>query len=429
MAFVDQLSPVSLLLLTFLVGSGAALHIPAYQASVADLVPRSQVPQAILLNGVSYNLTRSAGPALGGALVATVGAAVAFAVNAVSHIALIVVLLRETSFSTLDTLPREPIGGAIRAGLRYVMKAPTIRTVLIRGMVFGIGSAALQALLPLVAKTMLGGGPKLYGVLFGFFGLGGVFGAFGSVRLRKRVGHEWTVRRGFLGQAVASAIVAAGSPLWLVAIAMFVSGTTWVMALSLFNATIQLAMPRWVAARTLALYQTLTFGGMALGSWIRGTLAEIDGLQLAFAGSSAMRLAGMVVGFLRPMPESTPDNLAPVERWTEPETAVELGKDSGPIMVAIDYAIAEEDLADFLALMRERSLIRQRNGASGWTLSRDTQRAEQWTEMYYLPTWLGYIRHNKRTTQADAENTDKIRALHRGSQAPVVTRRLVRSRL
>jgi predicted MFS family arabinose efflux permease len=267
-AWLELLNPWLLLGFTFLIGCGTALNNPAWQASVGDLVPRHDLPAAVALNSVGFNLTRSVGPAIGGAIVAAAGAAAAFAVNAVSYFALIFVLSRWRPELPVNPLPRERLGAAMGAGVRYVAMSPNILKVLVRAFLFGLTSVAVLALLPLVARHLVQGGPLVYGSLLGAFGVGAIGGAVLQGRLRERLSSEWIVRLAFAGFAACAALLAVAGRVEIAAAGMLIGGACWVLALALFNTTVQLSAPRWVLGRALALYQTAAFGGMAVGSWV-----------------------------------------------------------------------------------------------------------------------------------------------------------------
>ena len=425
-AYADIMTPWLLLCFTFLIGCGTALHNPSWQAAVGDMVPRSQVPAAVALNSMSFNLTRSVGPAIGGAIVAAAGAAAAFAANAFSYIALIIVLFRWKLETPASNLPRESMGLAISAGLRYVAMSPNIEKVLLRGFVFGLAAISTLALLPLVARDIIQGGPLLYGVLLGAYGVGAIGGAFLGGRLRGVISNEWIARIGFVAFAVSATIQALSTTAWLSCIGLLIGGASWVLTLAMFNVTVQLSTPRWVVGRAMSLYQMATFGGMALGSWVWGLVAESYGPAEALLASAALMLVGAALGLFIKLPEHAALNLDPLNRWREPSLALDLKPRSGPIVISIEYVIREENLHDFLDVMAERRRIRRRDGARHWTLKRDLENPEIWVESYHTPTWHEYIRHNLRMTHADAVVRDKLMALHNGTEPPKVRRMIER---
>jgi len=425
-AWADVLTPWMLLGFTFAIGCGVALNNPSWQASLGDIVPRADLPAAVALNSVGFNLTRSVGPAIGGAIVATAGAAGAFAVNAASYLAIIGALLVWKPKFPPRNLPPESLGQAMGAGLRYVAMSPHIGVVLLRSFLFGLTSVAVLALLPIVARHIVGGGALTYGLLLGAFGVGAIGGAFLGARLRATVSSEWIVRLAFLGFAICAAATALSPTAWGTGLGLMIGGASWVLALSLFNVTIQLSTPRWVVGRGLALYQTAAFGGMALGAWLWGLLAEARGVEPALLVAAAAMLAGGLVGLAAPLPDRADLDLAPLDRFRTPSLALDLQPRSGPVAVSIEFRIPEKDVPDFLVAMLERQRIRRRDGARHWTLLRDLEDPELWTEFYQTATWIDYLRHNQRATKADAEVGDRLRALHSGSDGPRVRRRLVR---
>jgi MFS family permease len=426
LAFLGLLNPWLLLAFTFLLGCGTALFNPSWQASMGDIVPRSELPGAVTLNAMGFNMMRSVGPAVGGLIVALAGAGAAFAVNAISYVPLIAALWRWRPERAPDRLPRESFGSAMWAGIRYVSLSPNLTTVLLRGFLFGFSATAILALLPSVAAEYVGGGALIYGTLLGCFGLGAIGGAFLNGRIRERYSNEVIVRLACIGFAVSSVVLGYSRDPLLSHVALLPAGACWVLALSLFNVSIQLSSPRWVVGRALSLYQTATFGGMAGGAWVWGVSADAFGPDSALGLAGSTLLLCALVGFRLPLPQFNARDLNPLNTFNEPILGLDLRPRSGPIMVMIDYIIAQDDIPRFLALMADRRHIRIRDGARQWALLRDLEHPETWTESYHVPTWIEYLRHNMRRTKADSENVELIRALHRGANPPVVRRMIER---
>lgn len=426
MTWMGWITPWVLLTFTFLIGCGTAFNGPAWQASVGDMVPREDLAGAVTLNSMGFNMARSVGPAIGGLIVAAAGAAAAFAVNAFSYVGLLVVLFRWKPERPKQTLPREGLLAAMAGGVRYAFLSPRVTAVLLRALVFGIGASAVQALMPVVAREG-GGGPLIFGLLLGAFGVGAVGGALFVGRLRARYETETIVRVAALVFA-AAALGLAYIP-WLVVTlpALMLAGAGWVLVLSSFNVTVQMSVPRWVVARALALYQMAAFGGMAGGSWLWGSLAQTYGVDVALGVSAGVLVLCVLIGLKVPLPSTANLNMDLLRRWTEPQTALAIEPRSGPVVVTIAYRIREEDIDAFLALMDERRRIRRRDGARQWHLMRDLAEPQVWVEKYQTPTWLDYIRHNQRITHADASINEGIRALHQGPDKPVVHRMIERT--
>ena len=425
-AWMGQLNPWLLLSFTFLIGAGTALFNPSWQASMGDVVPRDDLPGAVTLNAMGFNMMRSVGPAVGGLIVALAGASAAFAVNAVSYLPLIGALYRWKPQRVQARLPRERLGSAMWAGIRYVSMSPNLLTVLFRGFLFGGSAIVVLALLPSLAEEYLGGGALIYGTLLGSFGLGAIIGAFLNGRVRQRFSNEVIVRAACLGFAIGCAGLAFSRDPVVSHILLLPAGASWVLALSLFNVSIQLASPRWVVGRALSLYQTATFGGMAGGSWIWGMTADGLGPDWALLLAAGVLLICGLVGLRLALPQFDQRDLNPLDTFNEPMLRLDLRPHSGPIMVMVDYQIAQEDIPAFLRLMSERRRIRIRDGARQWTLLRDLERPSLWVESYHVPTWVDYVRHNMRRTKADAENIEHLRALHQGPDRPQVHRMIER---
>lgn len=425
-AWREMLTPLSLLLFTFLIGCGTAMNGPAWQALVGDMVPRGTLPAAVAMNSMGFNIARSAGPAAGGVIVAAAGAFAAFAINALSYIPLIIVLALWRSPASQSNLPRENIGSAMLAGLRYVSASPAIIRVILRAALFGLGAAAVPALMPLVARHLVAGDATVFGILSGVFGVGAVAGALGTARLRRTQPAERLIRGAMLLVGAGTLIVALSRSMPPVMAGLFLAGMGWVAALSSFNVSVQMNAPRWVVGRALSLYQMGTFGAMAAGSWLAGSIAQHGSIAQSLFISAGIMAAGILLGFLYPIARDDALNLDPANRWHEPDLALAIEPRSGPVVVTVEYRIAEADQLAFLGIMAERRRIRRRDGALHWRLLRDLGDPEIWVEHYDVPSWTDYVRHNLRRTVADTDNFAAIRALHRGSWPPPIRRMLGR---
>lgn len=418
------ITPPILLGFTFLLSVGTAFNAPAWQASVGDMVPRRDIASAVALNAVAFNIARSTGPAVGGAIVAFGGVAIAFMLNAASNLGLIYVLARWRTTRNPRHLPREPLFSAIGVGLRYGTMSPDVRSVLLRGFAFGAAAMAIPALMPVVARDLLGGDAVVYGSLLGSFGVGAVIAALLSARLRRTLSSESLVR----WSACAVAITAAGTglsgslPLTMAVLAL--GGGGWLIAFATLNVTIQMLTARWVVARVLALHQMTTFAGMSLGSLFWGHVAATNGLAAAYLGSAAAMVAVSLLGVRYALAPASDTDLGPLRSFSEPVTVVPVDISSGPIAITIEYVISETAQPEFLAAMTEWSRVRRRDGAKQWSLLRDLHDQEIWFERYEVATWLDYLRHTHRFTMADSAALERVRALHRGTEPPRMSRAL-----
>jgi len=424
LAWFNLVTPNILLALCFVVGSGMALFGPAWQASVSEQVPAETLPSAVALNGISYNIARSFGPAIGGIVVATAGAVAAFAVNALLYLPLMVVLFLWNRAHEPSRLPRERLNRAIVSGVRYIANSPSIRIVLIRTLVTGLIGGSVSALMPLVARDLLHGGAQTYGVMLGAFGMGAVFGALNIAEVRRRLSGEAAVRACAISMAGAIAAVALSTSAILTAIALVLAGAVWMLAVALFNIGVQLSAPRWVAGRSLAAFQASIAGGIAIGSWGWGHLTDAAGVEIALLVSAGLMLLSPLLGIWLRMPPVGARNEAASEVLADPEVRLSLTGRSGPLVVEIEYRVAQDNARAFHNVMQEVQLSRQRNGAYGWSIARDIGDPELWTERYHCPTWLDYLRQRNRATQSERALHQSAIDFHLGPE-PIRVRRML----
>jgi predicted MFS family arabinose efflux permease len=402
-----------------------ALFGPAWQASVTEQVPAETLPSAVALNGISYNIARSFGPAIGGIVVATAGAVAAFAANAILYIPLLVVLFLWRRTSEPSRLPRERLNRAIVSGVRYIANSPSIKIVLARTLVTGIIGGSVSALMPLVARDLLHGGAQTYGIMLGAFGMGAVVGALNIGEVRKRLSGEAAIRACAIAMGGAIAAVGLSHEPVLTAAALVIAGAVWMLAVALFNIGVQLSAPRWVAGRSLAAFQASIAGGIAIGSWGWGRLTDAVGVEIALLVSGALMLASPLLGLWLHMPRVGARN-EDAAVLADPEVQLSLTARSGPLVVEIEYRVAQENARVFHNVMQEVQLSRQRNGAYGWSIARDIADPELWTERYHCPTWLDYLRQRNRSTQSERALHQRAMDFHLGPDQVRIRRMLER---
>jgi hypothetical protein len=386
-------------------------------------VPPETLPSAVALNGISYNIARSFGPAIGGIVVATAGAVAAFAANALLYIPLLIVLFLWRRATEPSRLPREQLSRAIVSGVRYIANSPSIRIVLTRTLVTGLLGGSVSALMPLVARDLLHGGAQTYGIMLGAFGMGAVIGALNIAEVRKRLSGEASVRICAITMGLAIAVIAISTEPVITAAALVLAGSVWMLAVALFNIGIQLSAPRWVAGRSLAAFQAAIAGGIAIGSWGWGHLTDLVGVEMALLVSAAAMFVSPLLGLWLTMPPIGGRNEA-ADLLADPEVRLPLTGRSGPLVVEIEYRVHADSARVFHGLMQEVQLSRQRNGAYGWSIARDIADPELWTERYHCPTWLDYLRQRNRSTQSERDLHLRAIAFHIGIE-PIRVRRML----
>ena len=287
--------PWTLLGLTFALGLGGTVNAPAWQAIMSELVPKKDLPGAIALNSVGFNLARSIGPALGGLVVAAVGGGWAFMLNAISFVGVVIVLYLWKREPEHIPETQETIGAAIMAGIRYIRVAPRMHAVLARSATFIISASALWSLLPLVAKIELHSGSGGFGLLLGCLGVGSILGALMIARLRFRFSFDLIATAAVVLFGLVNIGLSYMANFSAVAIALLAGGVAWMSANSTLNTAAQLSLPPWVRARGLAVYLLGFQGAMALGSVIWGEIATRFGLRATLLIAGIALLAAAVV--------------------------------------------------------------------------------------------------------------------------------------
>jgi MFS family permease len=426
LAMMGLTTPWVLLAFCVLIGGGVTLYSPAWGASISEQVEPEQLPAAVALGSISYNVARSFGPAVGGAIVAAAGAFAAFATNALAYLPLLVAFFLWRRAQAVPRLPPERIDRAIISGTRYALHSSPVRTVMVRACAFGLASAAAAALAPLVARDLLHGDASVYGLLLGCSGVGAVVGALlvGKARVLLQAEHAFALCA--ITGGLMTLLVGVSHNLVLTGAALIVVGIASMLAISLLNVNVQMSVPRWVAARALAWYQAALTGGIALGAWISGRLALDWGVDGAFFVSGAVLMLTPLIGLVTPMRRESVRDIETVELEFEPEVALAITARSGPIVIELDYHVDPDEARQFYAVMLKLQRPRLRNGAFNWSLSRDIADPSLWTERFHFPTWEDYLRHRSRFTHADQELQAAANAFSAKSGNARIRRRLER---
>lgn len=397
------LSPGWLLTLGILVGIGVAFYVPAWQASIPNLVPRHLVPQAVSLNSASGAVAMAVGPALGGSLIAAYGFAVPAIVAALGYGVLLLGVLsvrrvrwRDDAGTALST--------AMATGLRYMRFSAGYRWLLLVAAGFGASSAALRAMLPSITADRLTAGATTYGTLLGAMGLGALVGALSREQAQRRLPGR------LLPLAIASyglvgVVVGWSRSLMATLIALAIAGVAWTWTLTTLNSTFQLLAPPWVRARAMSIYLLALFGGVPLGTIAAGLLGDRvgGGPALVVSSLAVVLLAAAIVR--RPVVEvedrPPPDPIG--VRPTEGHPEVRSGQ---RVMVSTVWTVDEHRLAEFVEAMEGMRRIRMRTGAFRWSLYRDVVQPLQFTEVFEIHTWDQHLLQHERL---DAEAIDGIR--------------------
>ncbi|HBD07558.1 MAG TPA: MFS transporter [Syntrophobacteraceae bacterium] len=302
LTLADLVSPWILLALTAMLALGSAMNAPAWLSILPELVPRSLLGEAISLNSASFNLARAVGPALGGLVVASMGPAGAFLLNAVSFLAVVAVVYRWRRSSCVEQEAVGGLGAAFRTGIHYVLDTTTLHAALARSVAFMLCGIALLALLPGLVRHELGFGAVAYGWVLGSFGAGAVVGALLQPYLRHLLRLEPMISMATVWFAVVLLVTAYGQRLMVVCLLMMNAGAAWLMVVANYHTTVQSVTPSWVRGRVLAVFLLCIFGAMAGGSALWGAVAARIGIRPTLQVAAAGLVLGLGATFRMRLP-------------------------------------------------------------------------------------------------------------------------------
>ncbi len=411
-----------LLLLTFLNGIGLAMRWPVFSAIVPEVVSRDHLPSALALNGISMNLSRVIGPTVAGALLAAASPAWVFALNALLAGVAFVLILRWRSAPRASALPGERFVGAMRVGWQHVRQSPRMRAVIVRVFLFFLQASALLALLPLVARQLHGGGPGVFTLLMACMGAGAIAAALWFPRWRQQFDRDQFVVYGTLVHAAATALLALVPEVWVAVPCCVIAGMAWISTANTLAMSAQLALPNWVRARGMAIYQMALMGGTAFGAMLFGQVAGWATVPAAILVAAGLGVLLLLLLTRRFSVEGAEADFSPAAVRSAPDVAIEIGPDEGPVMVTVEYLIDPAQAAAFAAVMQLTRAARLRQGALSWGLFRDTSVPGRYVEHFIDENWLEHQRRLERFTADDAGLRTQRLAFHRGAEPPLLRR-------
>ena len=414
-------STLTLLILTFLLGLGSAFDAPAWQALVPDLVERKELPSAVALTAMGFNVARALGPAIGGLIVAAAGPAAVFLLNAVSFLFVLVAVYRWRRTPVAQDPHPEDMLGATTAGMRYVRNSSALQAVLVRIGVFTLGASALWALLPVVARQDLGLDASGYGIILGSLG----FGAVGSALLLPRLRSSMPVDR----LTAAATLIFAGATIALAYLrfvpllvaCMMVGGMAWLAMMSSLTVAATTASPAWVRARALGMYLLVFQGMMAAGSFAWGALAERFGNGAALSLAALTLVGGLAATWRWPLRAIQRLDLTPSGHWPDPTLAITPDPEEGPVLITVEYRVPAEQAGNFIQAMDEMRSFRRREGAVSWGIFRDLADPERYVETFLVTTWAEHMRQHARVSVEDQAIEARTFSFLQTGVSPVAT--------
>ena len=423
-ALGGAIGPVSLLALTFVVGCGFTFYLPAQQASINEFVSRAELPHAIALGAVGYNVARAVGPALAGAIAAWLNPGSALLASALFFVVMILGVRRwKQRERPLPGVPERVLAG-VRSGLRYARHSSAMRALVIRNLAFSLCASAFWALLPVIARDLLGLGAGGFGLLSAGFGSGAVLGAWSIPRLLGRISLNRIVTCGVLGWTVAIGIIAMTRSTPVAIIGACGAGVAWVYVLASLSTGTQSTAPAWVRARAVSMYLVATQASLALGSAVWGAVASAAGIRAALAASALLML--VLYALIRRFRVEMGSEADVLPRVHLPELAIAVVPlpDDGPVLIQVEYRIEPHNRRAFLRAIAAVGPTRRRSGATSWRVFRDLGDEERFVERYVIASWAQYLRQRERMTMADSELQARAAQFQR-AEVPIRISRLI----
>ncbi|AVH36314.1 MFS transporter [Pseudomonas monteilii] len=400
-----------LLVLTLALGIGTALMMPAWSALTPELVGKEDLANAVAISSVGINVSRAIGPALAGVVVSLAGPWLTFALNAISFAGVILVLFLWKREVKEPLLPAERFVGAMRTGLRFARSAKPLQAVLLRAVAFFFCASAGTSLLPLIVRGEMHGTAADFGLLLAAIGIGAVAGATLLPRLRERISRDRLVLFASLLYALFLLALALVRNFYVLLPAMLLSGAAWIAVLSNLQVAAQTSVPAWVRARALSVYILIFFGAMACGGLLWGTLASHASITLSLLLAAGGLALGTLLTCKVTLPETEAEELTPSLHWPVPVLNDDMDKESGPVMVTVEYHIDPAKAEAFQLAARELEAMRKRNGALSWGLMRDSADPALWLEFFFEESWLEHLRHHHRVTRGELKIEARVRML------------------
>jgi MFS family permease len=420
LAGLGMLNQSLLLLATFQLGLAATFSMPASQALIPEVVGREKLPAAIALSGIGFNIARAVGPIAGGLLLASLGPAPVFAFNALSFVAVIVVMSTGTYIATPRSAQQEQMLGAMAAALRYVRHATAMRSVLARGGVHIFAAVAPVVLLPLIVRGRHWEASD-FGLLMGCYGMGAILNAlFILPRLRARYSFDQILLGASLVSALATAAVGLVPGRFGMGAVLVIAGGAWLTGMNTFSVASQNAFPNWVRARSSAIYLVVMQGSAALGALIWGQITTYFNAPTALTVAAVCLLISGILSRLVPISHVENLDLSPSNHWHGHALANEPAPDDGPILITIEYHIDPSDAVAFRAAMYHLRQTRLRDGAFRCSVFVDLDDATLYRETFLVGSWAEHLRQHERATVEDQRIEQAVREFHRLDGPPLV---------
>jgi MFS family permease len=253
-------------------------------------------------------------------------------------------------------------------------------------------------------------------------GAGAIIAALQFPRLRSLFGRDQFVRYGSMLHAVLATLVVSVPNPWLVLPAIALAGAAWISTANTLVIAAQVALPNWVRARGMSIYQMALMGGTAIGAALWGQVAGLTSVPTAVI-VAALTGVGLLFLTRRASVEWGEDeDLSPQPVRPVSGVAIDIQPDEGPVMVVVEYLIDPDQAEAFAAVMQATRRARLRQGALSWGLFRDAGVPGRYVEYFVDESWVEHLRRHERFTAADDSLRAQRLAFHRGDEPPRVRR-------
>lgn len=426
MSAVRLLTPVTLLVGLAGMGLANGTSSPSWWATVADLVPPEVVPVAMSVDSFQWNMGQVVGPLLGGAVLLGGGTTAFFVLSGTVMLPLVGFLLvwrgrDDMRLSTPGGTAAESLVGAISSGWRYFSNTPGLRAVAARTVMYVTPAVAFGTLLPLFAARYLHTSAFGYGIFLAFGGGGAVIAALLLPRLQGHLHLDAIVAAATLANGVALVAVVIWPIGWVAAPVLVVTGGSWVWATVALIIAARQVTPEWVQTRSLSFFYIVLQGPFVLGGVGFGVIDSFLPLRTTLVLAAVALVPGLLLipRFGLPVVERSSLQLV-----ASPSLVVgeHVSPDDGPVLILVEYRLAEGDVDDFLAAMAELRIVRRRLGGTRWGVFEDVAAHGVFLETFLVPSWQGYLLQRAHYTKADMDVEARAFAFHQGAGEPKTTR-------
>ena len=444
LTLIGLTTPTILLIVTFALGAGMTMIRTPIIPTLSGLVPRSELPAALTLGALGGNIGRVIGPTIGGFIVAAIAPWAVFFLTSFSFIGMIIILNRLPRKSNVSqnaqhehqnqtSLPPENIIRAIRVQIRYIRHSQAARVLIVRAGLFTLCSSAILSLLPFLARHELGLDSTEFGLLLGSFGIGAIVSGIVILpRLRPKVSVESLITGSIALLAIVTFTIGYIQDFGILCMAMVIGGAGYITILSTFYTMGIKSAPKWIGARVLAIYLLVLNGGLAIGSVVWGTVANVFGIQVTLSIAS-IALAATIIAKRRYSSTLLDDlDFTPVsDHWSlPPQSSIDPSQYENQALITIEYNKIDPNLSDeFEHNIHELGRLLKSEGMAYWELFQDPADTGHYIEIRIADTWTDHVRQHENVTKNVQVMEDRIRSLIKDSPPPIISHYIGKSPL